>query len=192
MKKEIILCKCGCSQELNKYDERGRSRAYCHGHNGKKKLEDCTLVKMKNGYVTRGRVYEHRLIMEKYIGRKLKRNEQVHHINGSRADNRIENLKLYNSNSEHHYYHSIERMMSKKMRIQKNDARGHYLTGKNTETLRMYKTKLMQLEKELGRKVLPEEFSEKYNVFIGRVRHFFRLIDYNEYECFKRELSILT
>ena len=37
---------------------------------------------------------EHRMIIENYLGRKLNRNEVVHHINGDKSDNRIENLKV--------------------------------------------------------------------------------------------------
>lgn len=46
-------------------------------------------------------VLEHRLVMEKMIGRYLLREEVVHHINGVRNDNRPENLKLFSENREH-------------------------------------------------------------------------------------------
>lgn len=48
-----------------------------------------------------GYIYEHRLLMELHIGRNLSPSERVHHINGIKTDNRIENLELFKNSSQH-------------------------------------------------------------------------------------------
>lgn len=60
----------------------------------------------KDGYIAvsdpKGRginkhILEHRLVMEEYLGRELLPSESIHHKNGDRKDNRLENLELWSS-----------------------------------------------------------------------------------------------
>ena len=48
--------------------------------------------------------YEHREVIEGYLKRPIKRSEVIHHINGDRSDNRLENLLLC-SQSQHMKLH---------------------------------------------------------------------------------------
>lgn len=57
---------------------------------------------------------EHRYIMEQHIGRKLDEAEVIHHLNGIRDDNRIENLEI--TNSHDHEKWTLSKLQAKRIR----------------------------------------------------------------------------
>jgi hypothetical protein len=94
-------------------------RAYRTGlcpkhHQRYRKYGDPSVGGIPSGYVSKGtltssgyrmlvvrkdgeskRIFEHRHIMEVALGRELHPEESIHHLNGDRLDNRLENLELW-------------------------------------------------------------------------------------------------
>jgi hypothetical protein len=56
-------------------------------------------------YVKENGENQHRIVMERMIGRKLKKNEVVHHIDENKKNNDPKNLLLFKNQSEHASYH---------------------------------------------------------------------------------------
>lgn len=53
----------------------------------------------------RGYVFQHRLVMERAIGRRLALEEVVHHIDGNGFNNKLSNLMLFSNTTEHMSFH---------------------------------------------------------------------------------------
>ncbi|MDD4049884.1 MAG: HNH endonuclease [Candidatus ainarchaeum sp.] len=73
-------------------------------------VQDGVLKRKAHGYlfvkVGIGWIPEHVLVMEEKIRRTLNKGETIHHINGIKTDNRIENLMLFKSQKEHAKFHN--------------------------------------------------------------------------------------
>ena len=126
-----------CSSIANNYFNRGERHYNWKGG----------IAKDKNGYLVQrihrddpfasmlcnrknNTIGQHRLVMAKYLGRCLESYEHVHHINGIKTDNRIENLALTNTNE--HTKNTLKPILMTRIRELEN--RIHELENKYIDT----------------------------------------------------------
>lgn len=92
------------SFEGNSFLSNGYKNIYCPNHPRIHRLKN------KRPYVK-----EHIIIMEKHLKRFLNKGEEIHHMDGNKLNNDINNLKLFKSSSDHIKYEMLIRDFAKKL-----------------------------------------------------------------------------
>ena len=140
----LIKCHCGCGEEFEEKNIYGGKRRFVYGHHLRLRIgnKNPNFRKIKelnpnwkggktydrNGYVyvfypehpfcnSKGYIMEHRFIMEGHLGRYLTKEEKIHHINGDKKDNKIQNLMLFPNHSKHLTYERTKDMSNRFCKI---------------------------------------------------------------------------
>ncbi len=121
---KTYLAKGYCTTHYERWRNHGNPLAQVRARRGKYVPKDAIMISPEgyrrlpesfNPYKTR---FEHRVIAEKVLGRKLNSHkETVHHINGNKLDNRNCNLVICSS-SYHKFLHKrMRQLISKQIQI---------------------------------------------------------------------------
>lgn len=104
------MSKCPCPECGSSMDRRSKRCAGCSGYGRKRNVMSSGYVRvwdpdhplaMRDGYVL-----EHRKVVHD-AGIDVPAGHQVHHVNGNKTDNRLDNLEVI-SESDHHRHHAQE------------------------------------------------------------------------------------
>jgi len=128
-KLEDRICpECGMAFRPIRKSSKYCSRKCLWANNGGQNRKEEVWWKNNRGYIEgkiwlgdkQIRVKQHRWIMEKHLGRALLPNEDVHHRNGDKTDNSIENLELV-LHGEHATEHNYSRIYGHGRKINISD-----------------------------------------------------------------------
>ena len=125
-----IYCSKECHKKAISMRQSGTNNSFFGKKHTKQVINNIKKANFKtgksiiNGYIVlnpirgvRKAIKEHRLVMEKHIGRKLLRTEHIHHVDGNKENNHIDNLLLV-SPKQHTIIHNNKQ--DKKWKQQKN------------------------------------------------------------------------
>lgn len=82
-----------CSKHYQRFKKYGDPCFLKHRLSGEGSVNSDGYIRVR--YPDGRRMLQHRYVMEQHLGRELRQGEYVHHKNGVRSDNRIENLELW-------------------------------------------------------------------------------------------------
>ena len=105
------------------------------------------------------KIDEHRYVMEQYLGRKLSRDEVVHHKDGNKENNDIENLELM-SLSEHSRQHMLGNTPSEETKQKLSEAS----TGRQSANRKLSDSQVEQIRELHNEGVSNRKIAQMFNV----------------------------
>jgi DNA-binding transcriptional regulator YiaG len=105
------------------------------------------------------KIDEHRYVMEQYLGRKLSRDEVVHHKDGNKENNDIENLELM-SLSEHSRQHMLGNAPSEETKQKLSEAS----TGRQSANRKLSDNQVEQIRELHNEGVSNRKIARIFNV----------------------------
>lgn len=123
-KTTLICLYCSSPFECSPWQIKATGRKYCSRACSARASKGASKVRRNRGFavsangyklvfVNGRQKYEHRQVMEHFLGRELEPHEEVHHASGDKLDNRISNLRIV-SRAQHMKIHAVTNGWSRK------------------------------------------------------------------------------
>ena len=117
-----------------------------------------------------GLVDQHRAVMQDHLGRRLSRNQVVHHINDDKHDNRLENLEVM-SLSSHSRMHMIAKPNIRVFSAEDREFLSKLWSGENSTSSKITNSQALDIRKRSvlqSARSLAREFNVHHST-IGRI-----------------------